>query len=221
MRCARLIPACLLLLAGCARVSNEETAIKFHSDGRAKPVVAIVPIFDRSGAEVPWNLSEELTDTIQKRLARRSKIYLVEEERVRSATNSLDAHHHPFGQDLSWAKKAFGENEYVVFMELVTHQLTPHEKESPSDEVAETSYTLDLTMRVRVIDVRGQAPQIVLQELVSQSHYIPKLLTHIDYTKNGWGKLSYNVTPYGLSHIQFTREISKRLEDYILISKSQ
>lgn len=221
MRSYYLLFACLFFLNSCNRASNSETMSRYHDDGRAKPVVAVVPVFDRSGADIPWNLSEEFTSTIERLLSRRSNIYLLDEAGVKKAASFLSETNNPFGKDLSWAPKTFDGNEFVVFLELVTHQLTPHEKGEESEEAPETTYTLDLTMRVRVVDIREEMPKVILQELVTQSHYIPKLLTHVDYTKNGWGKMSFNITPFGLSHAQFTRQISKRLEDYILLAKSQ
>lgn len=211
----------LCFFTSCGRNQSDEISSRFHDDGRAKPIVAIVPIFDRSGSFIPWNLSEELTSTIEKRLSRRANIFLMDEERIDTAIAHLNESHHPFGKNLEWTQNVFKGNEFVVFMELVTHQLTPHENEITIEEKKDPTLTLDLTMRIRVIDLRSDTPKVILQELITQSHHIPKLLSHIDYTKNSWGKMSYNLTPYALSHSQFTREISKRLEDYILLAKSK
>ncbi|MCB1084637.1 MAG: hypothetical protein KDK60_00890, partial [Chlamydiia bacterium] len=51
-----------LCIVGCQSKGSYDHVTRFHDDGRAKPVVAFVPVFDRSGAKLGWSLSEEFTE---------------------------------------------------------------------------------------------------------------------------------------------------------------
>ena len=87
-------------------------------------------------------------------------------------------------------------------------------------EVKNPSYDLKLCLRIKVVDVRDDIPVIVLQELINESYFIPSQLSGIDYNKTKWGKTLFALTPVGLAHSRITKEISKRIEDYILLASS-
>ncbi len=218
----RYLVFALFFLTSCYR-NEEEVASRFHDDGRSKPIVALVPVFDHSDARLPWSLTDEFTQSIEGKLSKRSNIYLVSDEEVAKMTAKLDERHQPFSGEFDWAKQTFVGNEFVVFLELVDHELVPIAKGEPvlEEEEKPTPHELFLTMRLRILDLRGDTPQVILQELVQRSHYVPKWLSNVDYTKSGWGKYSFHVTPYGLAHAQFTRAIAKRVEEYILLAKSR
>ncbi|MDX8430519.1 MAG: CT253 family lipoprotein [Candidatus Algichlamydia australiensis] len=212
----------LFLLTACYR-SGGDVSSRFHVDGRAKPIVALVPVFDHSDAKLPWSLTDEFTKSIEDKLSKRSKVFLISDEEVAKLTVNLDERHQPFSNEYTWAKETFTGNEFVVFMELVDHEMTPIFKEENFEEENEksTAHELLLTMRLRIIDLRGEEPEVVLQELIQRKHHIPKWLSNVDYTRSGWGKYSFHVTPFGLAHAQFSRAITKRLEEYILLAKSR
>jgi len=77
-----------------------------------------------------------------------------------------------------------------------------------------------MTMRIRIFDLRSSKPQIILQELIHQSHLIPKPSDLMRANPDRWKKMTFNVSPMGLAHSQLSKEVSKRIEDYILLSQS-
>jgi hypothetical protein len=210
--------AAALFFAGCTR-DDQQMVVRFHDDGRAKPVLSLVPMMDHSNSNVPWNLSDELTSTIAYRLAQKNSIYLVDQETVKSIVRKLTENEHPFRSDLSWVKDAFHGYEFVAFLELVEHdQVISH---SLKDEYAGSIFPGDLfmTVRLRVVDLRD-TPKVILQEMIHRAHHIPKQFIDTDYTKVSWGKDSYSISPLGLSHSELAKEIASRIEDYLLIAKS-
>ena len=88
------------------------------------------------------------------------------------------------------------------------------DKITPSSE-------LTLTMRVRIFDLRGSKPEVILQELVHQSYLIPKPSNLSESNPLRWKKMSFNISPLGLAHSQFAKEVSGRIEEYILLSKTK
>lgn len=206
----------LTLTTGCSN-RNEEQSVRYHDDGRAKPMVALVPIFDHSGEEFSWNLSDELTHSIYHRMIDRASFCLATLPEARKAMPNVN----PFSPNIDWAKNSFEGYEFVVFAELVEHQIHPKTKKSGLMDKLTPSCELDMTVRLRVVDLRPAKPQIILQELLHQTNSIPKPSGANAKDPDQWKKKSYIVSPLGFSHLQLTKEVVKRIEDYVLIAKSK
>ncbi|HEX2582520.1 MAG TPA: CT253 family lipoprotein [Chlamydiales bacterium] len=210
---------CLLLLSvlavSCGR-SNEEIS-RFHDDGRAKPVVAVASAIDTTSFECPWSLSEEITTTVTAQIAQTGKIFVHSNSEFPFVEN-------PFGNDLSWVKREFQNEEFVLFLELVEHENKPvlkGKREPANYSPQEVSTNLNMSIRIRVLDIRGAYPKIVLQEMVRDAYYIPKTLIPTDYNTIVWGSDEYRKSPMGIAHAQFIQEIASRVTDYVLLAKSR
>ena len=216
----RYITTFLLLLTVSCGTKNTTAQTKFHDDGRAKPTVVLVPVFDRSNAELAWSLSEEMTAAIRSRLLKRGNFYLAHPSMVSQYTAHLTHKDDPFGTDISWTKEAFQSHEFVIFAEVVQHHL--HEKtsnESFLDKLT-PSGELDMTMRLRIVDLRGNEAKIILQEMISQNHLLPKSSIELPKDELKWKRKTYFVSPLGFAHLQMSKEVSRRVEDYILLAQS-
>ena len=199
-----------LLATGCAS-RGLDLMTRYHEDGRAKPVAAVASMIDTSSAEIPWSLSEEFTKQIVQKVGQTGQIFVSAKEDEVFAEN-------PFGQDLSWVTREFPQQEFVVFMELVEHETAPASKVKKGSDV---SLNLNMAVRLRVVDVRGNQPKIVLQEIVRDSYFIPKTLLPTDYNTAVWGTSEFEKSPMGIAHEQIVQEISTRVSDYILLAKSR
>ena len=201
-----------MLCIGCSRTSDFMT--KYHEDGRAKPLAVIASMIDTSSFEAPWSLSEELTSMIASQVGHSGKIYVTSKEEETFSDN-------PFGQDLSWVKKEFPTQEFAVFLELVEHTILPVSKSKQNLSTQEVSSNLNMAIRLRVLDIRGASPKIVLQEIVRDTYFIPKTLIQEDYNTMTWGTPGFQKTSVGIAHLQITRELATRISDYILLAKSR
>jgi hypothetical protein len=206
---------------GCSQNHSQDQTTRFHDDGRAKPIVALPPVFDRSDTEIGWSLTEEFTDHIRSRLVKRNNFYLNTSDEINVIITSLNEEHNPFSSDIGWIKETFKDYEFVVFTELVEHDIHAKPLKGNFIDKITPSSELSLTMRIRIFDLRGAQPQVVLQELVHQNHLIPKPSHLNEFNPERWKKMSFNISPLGLAHSQFTKEISTRIEEYILLSKSK
>ncbi len=188
---------------------------RYHEDGRAKPIVAIPSLVDTTSFDLPWSLSEEITSQVVKSVAQGGAIFV-------QATDEFSPNENPFSQDLSWIKREFYNQEFAVFMELVEHELVPASKgkKNPLPQ-QELSTNLNMAVRLRVIDLRGASPKIVLQEMVRESYFIPRSLLPTDYNNVSWGSENYRNTPMGIAHNQLVQQIASRVSDYILLAKSR
>lgn len=204
-----------LTALACSHSGNELS--RFHEDGRAKPAVAIASVIDTTSLDIPWSLSEELTSAIVRRIASDGSIYTIAKEDLAYTEN-------PFSNDLSWVKREFSDNEFVVFLELVEHEEAPASKGKKKADIEvpfETSTNLKMAMRLRVLDLRGLTPRIVLQEIVRDAYYIPKNMIPTDYNVAVWGTDEYTQSPMNLAHLQLVQEISTRVSEYIHLAKSR
>ena len=118
-------------------------------------------------------------------------------------------------------KKSFQGDQFVVFLELVEHEEVYKQDRKKTADISECSADLNMSMRVRVFDLRGTEPKIVLQEMVHDSHFIPRQFTQTNFYQVPWGHESFSISPIGLAHAEFTKEIASRLEDYIVMSAKE
>lgn len=201
-----------LAAVGC-HDEGSETALR-QERVQTKPIVAIVPMIDRSNSDLTWNLSDELTNSMRERLFLRGHLYLISPEKINLVTKKFSESNDPFGPNTAWVKKAFPKNEFVVFMELVRHDEIPLSASSPKDSAAQ----LTMTVRVRVFDIRGEQPKVVLQELVQNNEQIPRQFTKLNFEQVPYGSDMFDISPLGMAHAQLTKELASRIEDYILLT---
>ena len=200
-----------LFLGGCQH-ENNPTAFIIEKPVTARPIVAVVPVMDHSRHELTWNISHELTQGLRKRLAQHNSLYLLSEDQVYAMTRKSADGRDPFGTETAWVKKGYPQNEFVTFFELVEH------KELPLEASEESPAELNINMRVRVFDLRGEAPKVVLEEVVQQSHHIPKQFTQTQPNQVVWGDEMFDISPLGIAHEKMCQEIATRVEDYILLN---
>ncbi len=205
----------VLLLAGCSGRKETEQSL-FYNDGTPKPIVAFVPLIDHSDHDLPWDLSEELTQGLKEKLLQKEKLFLVTVPKKQAQASEEN---NPFGPDISWMKTIYPRKDFVVFMELIEHKevpLYPKSESSPEESPAE----LKTSLRVRVVDLRGNEARVILQELVHDTQYIPKQFTRYNLFQVPWGREMYGITPLGLAHAKLAKEVAARIEDYILENTS-
>lgn len=213
------IIALSLCAIGCQNKNNATAAVEQHIKIN-KPIVALVPIIDHSHSDLTWNVSDELTRGIYERLMKQDNLYLIGGEKIQAITKKLTNEHDPFGPNIEWVKKAFRDHEFVAFMELVDHDEVPLYT-SKEMATADSAAELNMSVRMRVIDLRGTEPKIVLQELIRDSQHIPRQFTKANFYQVPWGNEAFDISPLGMAHAQLTREIASRVEDYILIAEKK
>jgi len=212
-RSAVLLGSISFILGGCYYSGNLPSIL---SEARAsnRPIVSFVPVIDHSKNDLNWNVSQELTKAIRDRLAQKKRVYMVGEDHVAALSQKALSAHTPFEGDTSWVRRSFPESEFVVFMELMEHNEIPAMPKEPQDSPAD----LTMALRVVVVDVREKTPKVVLQEIVEQSHHIPRQFNKVNLNQVPWGDEAFDVSPLGIAHDQLCKEVATRVEDYILIA---
>lgn len=205
----------LALLVSCQNSMNQSVT-KYYEDGRARPTVAFVPVVDSTSFDHPWSLSEEFSTLITNCINKRKTLYLPQELDT-SFEFSYDQN--LFDTDLTWMKKEFSKHEFVILVEFLKHEKVPLMKRDVP--LYELSSNLEMCVRVRIVDLRKEKPQIILQEKLSDSYFFSKNLLPIDYQQVTWGTDGYESTPLANAHKQIAEELVDRMNDYILLAKSR
>lgn len=207
-----------LLATGCDD-SSLPVQSSLHPTTEQKPVVTVVPIIDSSQSDYSWNLSDELSSFLYTRFSQQDLFYLVDLSEAQLKRKKLTEVHNPFGTDLSWIKKAFQGDEFVVFLELLEHdEVIRKDRSSKSLDPKMCAADLKMAMRIRVFDLRGKEPNVILQEIVRHCHFIPRSYTKLNFEQVSWKQENYSLSPLAIAHRDFMREIAERLEGYILLN---
>ncbi len=209
-----LLLSFICLISGCQK-SSSSTQARYYEDGRLKPSVAFVPIIDSTNQTHEWNLTDEITNSLVYRLTLRDKLYLCDQNEAFQLYGKLGATNNPFGNQIDWVKQACPDKDFAVFMELIEHEEIPL-LANRNDDPEQCAAQLNISLRVRVIDLRANPPKIVLQEILHDKHQIPRQFTKYHFHQVPAGEISFAISPIGLAHAQLVKEVSSRIEEYIL-----
>ncbi len=198
-----------LMLLSCS-TNNTPGYAKFYEDGKSKPVVTIAPVVDSTSSELPWSLSEEFSSLVHSNINNKKALFVAPKT---EADNLLSSNDNPFASDIKWVKERFNPNEFIVFLELIKHD---------TSAVKDTNATnLNMSMRVRIVDIRGSEPKVILQESINESYYISKHASPTNYNNTCWGSNEYENSRMGMAHKHLAEEIVNRINDYVTLAKSR
>lgn len=227
-----LISASLALLAlGCQSHRYEAQSVRYHDDGRAKAIVALTPVFDHQDIHLPWSLSDDLTEMIKTRLMKKSNVFIGNAQALitkiesdeETITRTLEHYDENKTHQIEYTslKQKFPQSEFVVFLELAQHEIQQRVEDHSWKDIVTPSQELNMGMRIRIYDLRGSEVKVILQEIVEQKHHIPKQLAKLDYNSPIWGKNTYSISPVGIAHAQLAKEVATRIENYLILAKTQ
>lgn len=217
-RILMMFAACAAFCVGCVGRNSDTTL--YHSSGRSKPTVAVLPVINSTGNTlVNWDLSREMTEEIRKRVYTSARLYMVREGGSMELAKQLNIPNPNEISNIGFQK--MGNAEFVVVAELIDQKETPYgiQKGKEKPHLDEVGAILSLAMRLRVLDVRGDRPKIILQEVLNQEQVVSRAYLNCDYEKACWGTEAFERTPLGMAHSKIAREIVARVEGYIGASK--
>ncbi|SCA62987.1 hypothetical protein SCG7109_AG_00230 [Chlamydiales bacterium SCGC AG-110-M15] len=204
----------LCVLSSCSAKNSNVSHLR--NTTYSKPSVALVPLINHTETELPWDISKEITLGTREYLLKKNSLYLSTPDETDSDLigvqdiNLLD-------DDLEMANR-FHPNDFVVLMELIKHEELPYVRQAikpvypASGKIA---YVLSMMIRIKVLDIRGDEPKVVLREIVRSNHLIPEALSQVHPEARPWGSVSYYHSPLGMSHRRLERDLAQRLETYI------
>lgn len=201
----KLLALCLLAFSSCQKRSMDSLSM-FNQAGDLKDKLALVHMIDSSAYPHTWNVSDELTETLNKELSRKDTFYVMD---IKNEVE-LSTIKNPFSNDTRWILQDFAHVDYVVFTELLKHeQITEKNNPYPSN------YTLDIALRVRVFKKKENRFEVVLQEIQKDSFILPTIFQNSFMTQPNYQEKGFELSPIGLAHQKFISAAAKRIRDYI------
>lgn len=177
-----------------------------HDDGTVKPVVALIPV--NNSPNVSCDIAAELTDAIRYQMMDHGDLYLLPQEGVETRLRRMGQTNF-FGNDSLFAQH-FCNADFVVITELLDHCFTsPGGTDGPCKEV------LTVKMRVKIIDVREDAPCIVLQEIIAVDSPIPRNFYQISGMTAETNEDGYQLSSIERAHNALACKFVSRAEEVI------
>ena len=182
----------------------------YDDQGIAKSKVALIPMMDRSGKDLPCDASEQFTRGIRYEMMDHAKLYLLPQEQVSQRVASLGKFDF-FIKDQTLSD-LFCDVDFIILMELVEHDLASGAK----DECTKQEYCcydrVLMKIRVRVLDVRRRCPVIVLQEVIPCNYQIPCAKQDMRVGTPCVDHPEYRLSPAGQAHQRMINSVVERLE---------
>jgi hypothetical protein len=190
----------------------------YQSTGRQKAIAVVLPVIDSTGkSQLSWDLSQEFTEEIRKRIYESPKVYLLRDSGSKELAQQFTVPH-PTAIPVRLTNQ-IGAAEFVIATELMSQTETPYGLANDySDKYpiyGETGSVLSVAMRVRVIDVRGETPQVVLQEILTHDQHVARPYMNPNYDKTPWGTEAFQYSAMGIVHHRLVNELVARVEGYI------
>lgn len=213
-----ITPFILLFLMSCNKTSSSMDQVKYHDDGVAKPKVAVIKVMDTSSHNLDWDLASEFTEFLLEQLFSRSKFYLTNDFHMIGSEQLSQLKLSPYSDDMSWLLEMNNSSEFVLFTEILKHNL--QEPKNTNYNPLSHIKTLDLSLRICVLDIRKSSPRVVLQEIITKQYSIPFNFGSYNDSGSSLKKTTFSLSPLAFAHKNIVSEISKEIEDYILIAQS-
>ena len=178
----------------------------YHDDGTQKPKVALMPIVDSTQNSLAWDLTEEISEGIFYQLMNSGEFYVVPPREMGPGWVKKDSSDF-FSDDISYVAD-FQNTDFIVSMEVIERSVVA------LDPCMPTNLTMNIRLRIKILDIRFCEPKIVLYEVFKTCY--------TGFIKNGdvengifWKDSGYTRSFCGAAHQRLVYNLSKRLEEVI------
>jgi hypothetical protein len=191
---------CFLFLLGfvfLASCSHQPTEYVENSELVQQQRIELIPIFNATEQETPWNVSEELTQLMSEMRGNPAAFVVNETERWMN-----------FDEAYQGVQQDFGVADFAVVVNLIQHSIIPAQQQISCSSV------LVMKARLVIVDLRQTYPQVVFDQIVGSAHSIPNKYTYWNYSKNTPGSFHYEETPLSQAHIRLATVLMEKIQEY-------
>lgn len=172
-------------------------------DGRSKPSVAIVAIRDSSSGVIAWNPAEVVTQAMNYELLYNNGVYALAEGEMGPSDTPADFN----ASEVALAQR-YPSADFVVLLELTEDEFNNNLSQIPQDAVVicmPFQTRLNMSMRVKIVDLRPRCPRVILQEILSKTYLLPcPDIREEPSTSAGWK-----------AHQRFGAALARRIEEVV------
>jgi hypothetical protein len=214
----RFLSTCFVILSALTLASCEGPRhadfLPQHDSGATKPAIAIVPTIDRTNCETPWDFGEEITAEMRYQVMDNGQLFLIASQQLNPALDRV-ANIDLMGNDISYAKQ-FGPCEFLVVTELLEHKYAPYNSQTMTNVYSTHGHyceqVLAMKVRIRMIDLRGGSPCVVLQEILESNHMVGPDAEKCDNNRLAWRTANYRGSTLSAAHQRLAQDIVRRIE---------
>lgn len=181
-----------------------------HDDGRPKPKVVFVPVAEVCTPDLPWDVSQELTNKMRYDVMQNGELFLWTHEEVAQQlvrTGQVD-----FFTNESALAQNFCGADFVVLTEFLEQNdagdSNPPDQRGPCREV-------EIKTRIKVVDIRGGRPRIIQQEIFTNTYLVAFDRDRRKASNSEVGPAAFQRSHMGQAHQQLVGDLVVRIEKVI------
>lgn len=193
----------IVLCGGCT--THHSDFFPYADNGTKKPSLTLVPMYDGLEGSSGEEFSNQISHSIYNQIRSTGKLFIPPQEKMYKVLATFPEKN-LFANTQLKAFKRFAPTDYVCAMELKEYRILPYKRgafkplylANLPDEVARV---LAIEIKLKIVDIRGEAPRIVRQEIVRSNHMIskdafedPSCLTHSSSLEQVQSRLARDLT---------------------------
>jgi len=203
----------LVLSAGC--ISNYKSSGPYYQDGRLKPVVAVLPVADRTNHLFGWDSSPYLTHVFQNTVESDTQFHISPRENLKNIISKVDQKD-LFTSPEIVAKQFHPGNDYLIAMELLDQSIENYRDHPEHKQTLDTSKgAIHLTGRVLVVSFYQGGSRVILQEMITIKQPIHYLDEELDYNKITPEDSRFSNSALQQAYKRLAKEATHRMQRYI------
>jgi hypothetical protein len=171
--------------------------------------------------KLPWDVPQELTKDIRTYLMQDGRLFLPPMGQVQKTLAVSDAKELGSSRDLMPFLN-FQPAHFVVLLQLVEYKQVPYErgKIKPlyiANLSPDKAMVLMIKLRLKVVDIRGNEPKLIRQEIFESNHVIAK--NAMIESRGLFGTPSFGASPIGMVNARVVRDVSTKIESITCLQK--
>lgn len=187
----------------------------YHEDGRPKPSVAIVPVMTSCEVDVPWDISQELTNNIRYEIMNNGELYLLSQEEVSNKIAQMG------GVDFFTKESQFANNfcgtDFIVLIEFMGQRYCDAYSVAGCPVPFSPCREMELKTRIKVVDLRRGA-RIVQQEIMADRYLVTPEFAGANGRFPNAGPEAYQKSSLGNAYQRMVCNVVAKLERVIKCS---
>ncbi|MCE5295028.1 MAG: hypothetical protein LLF94_10520 [Chlamydiales bacterium] len=187
----------------------------YYDNGTKKPSFTMLPVYNETTNPLVSNFPVELSKAVRNRLKRTGKTFSPPVSQMMKELGSMTVKDLSNSSDLKVFSR-FKGTDFVVLMETVECNVVPYVRGTikpiyVADIDHNTAKVLMLSMRLEIVNMKGQEPKIARMELIKSNHMVSQ--STLDRAEAG------DPTALEMIRSRLAFELAKKIEETVCVKK--
>ena len=205
----------IIALAATACAPRYADFFPYYDNGTKKPSFTMLPVYNETTNPLVSNFPVELSKAVRNRLKRTGKTFSPPVSQMMKELGSMTVKELSNSSDLKVFSR-FKGTDFVVLIETVECNVVPYTRGTikpiyVADIDHTTAKVLMLSMRLEIVNMKGQEPKVARMELIKSNHMVSQ--TTLDRAEAG--------DPAALEMIRsrLAFDLAKKIEETVCVKK--